>query len=171
MRLDLGYRHYRPDRLHEPDEVQPGKRWRGDAVVERDVSIIGARHGTIEKREADLVAGAVDHNINLLSAAIGEQDAVGAESGHMGRDPAIRLALGEAIHAVASASAGVDPGMLAKREAEVAVLVADGLSNKQIGARLFISERTVDSHVRSILNKLGFSSRAQIAGWIAASNR
>jgi DNA-binding NarL/FixJ family response regulator len=61
--------------------------------------------------------------------------------------------------------------MLAKREAEVARLVAEGLTNKQVGARLFISERTVDSHVRSILNKLGFSSRAQIAGWIAASSR
>jgi len=46
--------------------------------------------------------------------------------------------------------------------------VADGLTNKQIGARLFISERTVDSHVRSILNKLGFSSRTQIAAWLAA---
>jgi DNA-binding NarL/FixJ family response regulator len=42
---------------------------------------------------------------------------------------------------------------------------------KQIGARLFISEHTVDSHVRSILNKLGFGSRAQIAAWIASSNQ
>jgi DNA-binding NarL/FixJ family response regulator len=58
-------------------------------------------------------------------------------------------------------------GPLATREADVARLVADGLTNKQIGARLFISERTVDSHVRSILNKLGFSSRAQIAAWVA----
>ena len=58
-------------------------------------------------------------------------------------------------------------GLLANREADVARLVADGLTNKQIGARLFISERTVDSHVRSILNKLGFSSRAQIAAWVA----
>ncbi len=57
--------------------------------------------------------------------------------------------------------------MLAKREADVARLVADGLSNKQIEARLFISERAVASHVRSILNKLGFNSRAQIAAWMA----
>ena len=57
-------------------------------------------------------------------------------------------------------------GPLAKREAEVARLVAEGLSNKQIGGRLFISERTVDSHVRSVLNKLGFNSRAQIAAWV-----
>ena len=60
--------------------------------------------------------------------------------------------------------------MLGKREAEVAQLVAEGLSNKQIGARLLISRHTVDSHVRHILNKLGFNSRAQIARW-TASNR
>jgi DNA-binding NarL/FixJ family response regulator len=58
-------------------------------------------------------------------------------------------------------------GLLANREADVARLIADGLTNRQIGARLFISERTVDSHVRNILNKLGFGSRAQIAAWVA----
>jgi DNA-binding NarL/FixJ family response regulator len=47
-------------------------------------------------------------------------------------------------------------------------LVAGGLSNKQIAARLFISERTVDTHVGHILNKLGFNSRAQIAAWISS---
>jgi DNA-binding CsgD family transcriptional regulator len=62
---------------------------------------------------------------------------------------------------------GAAAAPLAKREADVARLVADGLTNKQIGARLFISERTVDSHVRSILNKLGVGSRAQIATWVA----
>jgi DNA-binding CsgD family transcriptional regulator len=40
-----------------------------------------------------------------------------------------------------------------------------------MGARLFISERTVDSHVRNILNKLGFNSRAQIAGWMGSANQ
>jgi DNA-binding NarL/FixJ family response regulator len=60
--------------------------------------------------------------------------------------------------------------LLGKREAEVAQLLAAGLSNKQIGARPFISERTVDRHVRSILNKLGFNSRAQIAAWMGSSN-
>jgi DNA-binding NarL/FixJ family response regulator len=59
--------------------------------------------------------------------------------------------------------------VLRQREADVARLVADGLSNKEIGGRLFISERTVESHVRSIMNKLGFNSRAQIAGWMTTS--
>lgn len=88
----------------------------------------------------------------------------------LSRDAAVRLALGES-RAVAAASEDAGNGVLGKREADVARLVADGLSNKQIGARLFISERTVDSHVRSILNKLGVNTRAQIAGWIASSNQ
>ena len=88
---------------------------------------------------------------------------------HLSRDAAVRLALNEP-HAVA-ASDRANAGILGKRQADVARLVADGLSNKQIGARLFISERTVDTHVRTILNKLGVNTRAQIAGWIASSNR
>jgi DNA-binding NarL/FixJ family response regulator len=89
----------------------------------------------------------------------------------LGRDAALGLALGQPAHAAAAASGDAGAGLLAKREADVARLVADGLTNKQIGARLFISERTVDSHVRSILNKLGFNSRAQIAAWMASSNQ
>ena len=58
--------------------------------------------------------------------------------------------------------------LLGKREAEVARLVADGLSNKQIAAHLLLSERTVESHIRGILNKLGCRSRAQIAAWVVS---
>ena len=87
----------------------------------------------------------------------------------MNRGAAIGLALGESAQVAVTASDNAGQGLLGKREAEVAQLVADGLSNKQIGARLFISERTVASHVRSILNKLGFNSRAQIAAWMAAT--
>ncbi len=86
----------------------------------------------------------------------------------LSRSDAIRMALGEPAHVAIVGSPQEGAGPLGKREAEVAQLVADGLSNKQIGARLFISERTVDSHVRSILNKLGFNSRAQIAAWMAS---
>ena len=56
---------------------------------------------------------------------------------------------------------------LAKRELEVARLVAEGLSNRQIGVRLFISEATVASHIRHIMDKLGVNSRSQIAVWMA----
>jgi predicted ATPase/DNA-binding CsgD family transcriptional regulator len=89
----------------------------------------------------------------------------------LSRDTVIRLALGEPARAAATGRDDAGSLPLAKREADVARLVADGLTNKQIGTRLFISERTVDSHVRSILNKLGFSSRAQIAAWMASSDQ
>lgn len=57
-------------------------------------------------------------------------------------------------------------GTLTKRERQVADLVAQGLSNKQIAAKLVVSQRTAQSHVEHILTKLGFNSRAQIAAWI-----
>ena len=49
----------------------------------------------------------------------------------------------------------------------MAGLVAEGLTNREIAQRLFIAERTAESHVEQILNKLGFRSRSQIAAWIA----
>jgi DNA-binding CsgD family transcriptional regulator len=55
--------------------------------------------------------------------------------------------------------------MLTAREHEVAVLVAQGKSNRAIADELVISERTTESHVTNILGKLGFGSRAQIAAW------
>jgi non-specific serine/threonine protein kinase len=60
-------------------------------------------------------------------------------------------------------------GPLSRREMEVAALVADGASNAQVAARLFISDRTVESHVASIFNKLGVDSRLQVARWFAST--
>ena len=56
---------------------------------------------------------------------------------------------------------------LSKRELEVARLVTQGLTNKEIASTLFISQRTAEGHVAQICNKLGFSTRAQIAAWAA----
>jgi non-specific serine/threonine protein kinase len=56
---------------------------------------------------------------------------------------------------------------LTRREGQIAVLVADGLSNRQIAAELVIAPRTAEGHVEKILSKLGFTSRAQIAAWVA----
>jgi len=57
------------------------------------------------------------------------------------------------------------PVPLSRREREVAVLVAQGLTNREIARTLFLSERTAENHVQHILTKLGFGSRAQIAAW------
>ncbi|MGJ3558561.1 response regulator transcription factor [Streptomyces sp. INA 01156] len=56
--------------------------------------------------------------------------------------------------------------MLTRRESEIAELVALGLTNKQIAAKLVIAQRTADAHVQNILTKLGFNSRTQVAAWV-----
>src|SRR5882672_5220014 len=58
---------------------------------------------------------------------------------------------------------------LSPREREVAKLVAEGLSNREVGERLFIAERTAEGHLEQIRNKLGFHSRAQVAAWAVAN--
>jgi predicted ATPase/DNA-binding NarL/FixJ family response regulator len=62
------------------------------------------------------------------------------------------------------------PTPLTGREQQVAALISQGLSNKDIAAALVISPRTAESHVEHILTKLGFTSRAQVAAWSAAAN-
>jgi predicted ATPase/DNA-binding CsgD family transcriptional regulator len=56
-------------------------------------------------------------------------------------------------------------GGLTPRERQVAALVTQGKSNREIAGELVLSERTVENHVGNILSKLGFSSRAQVAAW------
>ena len=54
---------------------------------------------------------------------------------------------------------------LSGREEQVADLVASGLTNREIAEQLFISERTVHSHLSHIFTKLGLTSRTQLAMW------
>ena len=61
----------------------------------------------------------------------------------------------------------VASSIVTRRELQIAEHVADGLSNREIATKLFLSERTVDNHVQHLLNKLTFRSRAQIAAWVA----
>lgn len=55
--------------------------------------------------------------------------------------------------------------LLTRREREVAMLVTQGRTNREIAAALVITEKTAENHVQHILNKLGFRSRAQVAAW------
>ncbi|WP_306232886.1 ATP-binding protein [Agrococcus beijingensis] len=84
------------------------------------------------------------------------------------RDAAVALALGTAPPAAhRSTQQHDDP--LSRREREVAMLAAEGMTNKAIAGRLFVSERTVETHVYNVLNKLGVRSRAGIADWMATT--
>jgi DNA-binding CsgD family transcriptional regulator len=88
-------------------------------------------------------------------------------------DQAVALALGEDSGpgdrtAAASQRQGAErSGRLTRRELEIAGLLAEGLSNREIATRLVISQRTVETHVDHILSKLGMTSRTQVAAWVA----
>jgi predicted ATPase/DNA-binding CsgD family transcriptional regulator len=87
-------------------------------------------------------------------------------------EQAVALALGEDSGsgdptATASRRHGAGwSGRLTRREVEIAGLLAEGLTNREIATRLVISPRTVEAHVDHILTKLGMTSRAQVASWV-----
>ena len=79
----------------------------------------------------------------------------------MSLDQAIDYALGGSLPEIV-----IDAGPLSRREREVATLVASGGTNRQIGERLFITERTIEGHIERIMNKLGVRSRTEVAMWV-----
>lgn len=119
---------------------------------------------TVSEQERDLLdavaAGAVGYLIKStpgpeLRAALWR-----AARGEPVFSPALAaLVLGE-FRKLAKSSPGVSP--LSEREREVLQLVARGHSYKEIGARLFIAEKTVENHVRNILGKLHLNRRQEL---------
>jgi DNA-binding CsgD family transcriptional regulator len=60
---------------------------------------------------------------------------------------------------------------LSDREIQVASLVAEGLTNKEVAVRLRLSVRTAENHVLNVMNKLGLDNRAQVAAWVTRTAR
>jgi non-specific serine/threonine protein kinase len=124
------------------------------------------------KGYATIHAMGVDHVRQVLGA---ETYAVASTEGaRLDIEATIAYALEEDVTAAPErAERGVvvaarDPWEpLTKRERDIARLVAEGLANREIAARLVIAKRTVETHVEHILAKLDFTSRTQIAAWAA----
>lgn len=93
------------------------------------------------------------------------------------RDAIVRIANGEEVVAVADAGApvldelvwpGKDEG-LTERESQVLVLLAEGLTNKEIATALYLGVETVKTHVRQVLGKLGLRNRVEATRYVVAS--
>jgi NarL family two-component system response regulator LiaR len=111
--------------------------------------------------DADLVPRAMQAGaIGYLLKGVSNQDLVEAiRAAHAGRSVLAQEAMDDLVQAaIPSPKLGDD---LNEREREVLALVAQGLANKEIAERLYVSVATVKYHVRVLLSKLGASSRAE----------
>src|SRR3984885_5207294 len=121
--------------------------------------LMGPAYAEIRKSGADTARGALG----------GERSDPRGGHGYGGSLP-VALAVGRGEAPAGPRAGAAEPGTgvkaLTRREREVAELVADGLGNREIAERLYLSKRTVDSHVEHVFTKLGFSSRAQLTAWV-----
>jgi predicted ATPase/DNA-binding CsgD family transcriptional regulator len=139
----------------------------------RALTLLGAADTAWPAIPAALPAALCGYHDAALEAARASLPGTGHQEkgAAMTRAEAIAYALGESPRA-ASRSAehpAVNRQRLTRREQEVAGLITRGLSNSQIASALVISPRTAETHVQHIMTKLGFSTRAEIAAWSAAS--
>ncbi|RZT17462.1 regulatory LuxR family protein [Kribbella sp. VKM Ac-2569] len=122
----------------------------------------------IEGAVAQLLAGRAltqaqkrDRALAVLKQATAELDRRGATRHRAAAEQELRR-LGEPVHR-RSATDGASPGGLTGREQEIARLVAEGMTNAQIAAALFLSPKTVETHLRNVFRKLDVTSRLQVA--------
>jgi predicted ATPase/DNA-binding CsgD family transcriptional regulator len=124
-----------------------------------------------------LVEGRSDRDRCVATTRVGLGEAAFAAAWAEGRTMTLERAIEDALAAgetltvkakTVKPAEGKGADLLTPREREVAVLIAQGKTNREIAVMLVITERTADTHVQHILNKLGVGSRAQIAGWAVA---
>jgi predicted ATPase/DNA-binding CsgD family transcriptional regulator len=140
-----------------------GRRLSGVALMEesRQRTLGAARRALGERR----FAAAYAHGAALdMDAVLRDAADESAEIGEAARPRGGKAGFPAdgAADPAPSPSAPAAATVLTKREREIAELVASGLSNREIAARLFISKRTVDAHVEHIFGKLEISSRVQL---------
>jgi non-specific serine/threonine protein kinase len=137
---------------------------------ERAAGLLGAADALLRAAGASLFPELAEFHRHCqvdTRRALGERafTAAARQSGTMTFDDLLAYALGESATVAKRLTA--DGAVLTRREQEIAELVAQGLSNREIASRLVIAQRTAEGHIEHILAKLNFTSRAQIAAWAA----
>ncbi len=144
----------------------------GQGQYPRAATLLGAVDGVLRDLGMPIFGSLIrDHDTCLRQARETLGDAAFTAAFDHGRSLPVEAALDYALDERRQATAPPPPKdtstPLTRRESQIADLIAQGLSNKDIAASLVISQRTAESHVEHILTKLGFTSRAQVAAWIA----
>ena len=144
---------------------------RGDA--QRAARLLGAAKANWDATGASLFEAFITYHAQCeadsrkaLRASFGAAFQKGVD---MPLDVAVAYALEESIEPAPQSIGVATVPTLSRRELEIAQLVAGGLTNKEIAAKLVLSERTAEAHLQNILNKLGFRSRSEVAAWVAGS--
>jgi DNA-binding CsgD family transcriptional regulator len=119
----------------------------------------GAR-GEVAETRFDWASALLRHGLARdRERAIAMLEAAARGAAELGMEP-LRRRASDALAAMKSGRS-----LLTARELEVAALVAEGLTNKEVAARLLLSVRTAENHVLNVMNKLGLDNRAQVAAW------
>ncbi len=114
---------------------------------------------------AALLAGAAGYVLKNVARARLLEALRSVASGESLLDSRVTRGVVEKLVASRAAAAADDEGDLTAREREVLVLIAEGATNKEIAAKLVVSENTARNHVSHILGKLGFSRRSEAAAY------
>jgi two-component system nitrate/nitrite response regulator NarL len=131
------------------------------AAPDAKIVVTGVREdesGVVDLVEAGIAGYAtVEQPLSEVTAVV-----AAATAGELQCSARVSAALAERVAALAGARRQTNGHALTPRERQIAALIADGLSNKQIARRLTIEHATVKNHVHNILGKLGVSRRDQI---------
>jgi DNA-binding NarL/FixJ family response regulator len=164
-------------RLHQPDIVVMDVRLPDGSGVEACREIRAELPGTRvimltsfpddEAVLSAIVAGAAGYLLKQIRARdlVAALEAVGR--GESLLDPAVTERVLERVRRIATGAVDDELSVLTPQERKILMLVAEGKTNKEIAADVFLSDKTVKNYVSSILSKLNLERRAQAAAYVA----